>query len=189
MIVPWELTLRICPIRDKHSDARRKIFQMYPNSQCLVSLYKIKILSSVVSYLTSCKPHEIKLRLRKKYFSSILHEKLEPGCQCIYTWQKLCYAAWWMGKLSVSNYPYHLVNNSYSNWYLFYIYCVSSSMLDALLMLYDAHTNSLRAIMTPVLLNFETEKGNKLPEVRAQKLLESGFEPGWCDFGCPCSWL
>lgn len=60
-------------------------------------------------------------------------------------------------------------------------------MLDALLMLYDAHTNSLRAIMTPVLLNFETEKGNKLPEVRAQKLLESGFEPGWCDFGCPCS--
>lgn len=66
-------------------------------------------------------------------------------------------------KYNISNDLYHLVNNSNNKWYLFLIYCVSSSILDAFRILFKPHNNSLR--------------------LRGCKLEESGFEPRSCDFG------
>lgn len=80
MLVSCELkTKDMCLIRDEQFDERRKMFQGYPNNQCLISLCKIKInMSSVSSYLTSFKPYKTKPHEENKmFFFYFTHERTD----------------------------------------------------------------------------------------------------------------
>ena len=80
MLVSCELkTKDMCLIKYEQSDERRKMFQVYQNNQCLISLCKIKInMSPVSSYLTSFKPYKTKPHEENKiFFFYFTHERTD----------------------------------------------------------------------------------------------------------------
>ena len=160
MIFPWELkTKDICLIRDKHSDEKRKMFQVYPNNQCLISLCKIK--TCHLLYHTLLHSNYTKQNhMRKNVF--LLCYTWENWCSTrariqvhLYLTVTWCYAAPWMCKLNISNFLYHLVNNS-NKKLIFILYLLCIQLFARCITYIIWYSQQLFALIS-VLWNIETD--------------------------------